>query len=149
MEITQDGLVSSGACRTFPPAVFLVLLTIFVYCTESEDSIDFRIQRIYSKNSLCLDSSLRVFVFDVTTHCHQQCACAHLANSASPISFNRFSLQGHEPYTHACKARPLTVVGWTSLGVMVIVIHSSSLNVIFVLFLACCLFLQLVKWEIT
>ena len=29
---------------------------------------------------------------------------------------------GHDPFTHACKARPLTVVGWTSLSVIVIVI---------------------------
>ena len=67
------------------------------------------------------DSSLRVsfFVFDVTTHCHQQCASAHLANSASP--FNRLFRWVHDPFTRACKARPLTVVGWTSLSVIVIV----------------------------
>ena len=28
----------------------------------------------------------------------------------------------HDTFTHACKARPLTVVGWTSLSVIVIVI---------------------------
>ena len=49
-------------------------------------------------------------VFDVDTHCHQQCASAHLANSASPISFNRFYFRGIDPYTHACKARPLTLL---------------------------------------
>ena len=31
------------------------------------------------------------------------------------------SFSGHDPVTHACKARPLTVVGWTSLSVIVIV----------------------------
>ena len=30
----------------------------------------------------------------------------------------------HDPFTHACKARPVTVVGWTSLGVIVIIIGS-------------------------
>ena len=74
----------------------LVLATLFFllsswftwplfFCTESEESIDFRIQRIYSSNSRCFDSSLSCFVSDVTTHCHQQCASAYCANSASPI----------------------------------------------------------------
>ena len=40
------------------------------------------------------DSFLRVFVFDATTHCHPQCASAHLANSASPISLNRLFFVG-------------------------------------------------------
>ena len=63
------------------------------------------------------DSFLLAFAFDGTTHCHQQCASTHLANSASPISFNRLFSWGHDPFTHACKARPLTDVGWTSLSV--------------------------------
>ena len=29
---------------------------------------------------------------------------------------------GYDPYTHACKARPPTTVGWTSLSVIVIVL---------------------------
>ena len=33
--------------------------------------------------------------------------------TASPDSF----LLGYDPFTHACEARPLTIVGWTSLGV--------------------------------
>ena len=42
------------------------------------------------------DTSLCCFfiVFDVTTHCHQQCASAHLAHSASPISLDRLSFVG-------------------------------------------------------
>ena len=74
------------------------------------------------QQQLVFDSFFRDFVFDVTAHCHQQCASAHLANSASPISFNRLFSWGHDPITHACKARPLTVVGWTSLSVIVVVI---------------------------
>ena len=30
--------------------------------------------------------------------------------------------RGYDPYTHACKARPLSTDGWTSLSVIVIVI---------------------------
>ena len=40
-------------------------------------------------------SSLRVFWFNVTTHCHQQCASAHFANSASPSV-----LRGNERECH-------------------------------------------------
>ena len=77
----------------------------------------------FFQQQLVFDSFFRVFVFDVTPHCHQQCASAHLANSASPISFNRlFFSWGHDPFTHACKAKPLAVVGWTSLSVIVVVV---------------------------
>ena len=48
----------------------------------------------FFQQQLVCDSFFRVFVFDVTTHCHQQCASAHLANSASPISFNRLFFVG-------------------------------------------------------
>ena len=47
------------------------------------------------------DSFLLAFVFDVTTHCHQQCASTHLANSASPISFNRLFFVWSWPF-HSC-----------------------------------------------
>ena len=59
---------------------------------------------------------------DVTAHCHEQCASAHVATSASPhehLTDSVFAVV-MTPYTHACKGRPRTVVGWASLGVIVI-----------------------------
>ena len=41
---------------------------------------------------------------------------------ATPALTDSFS-RGHDPSAHACKARPLTVVGWTSLSVNVNVIE--------------------------
>ena len=59
-----------------------------------------RIQRLYSSSSLCLTHPFVffLFVFDVTTYCHQQCASAHLANSASHTSFNRLFFAGSWPF---------------------------------------------------
>ena len=35
---------------------------------------------------------------------------------ATPALTDSFS-RGYDPHTHACKAKPLTIVGWTSLSV--------------------------------
>ena len=45
---------------------------------------------------------------------------------AAPALTDSFSL-GYDPYTHACKARPPTTVGRTSLSVIVIAEHAPSL----------------------
>ena len=66
-------------------------------------------------------------MFDVTAHCHQQCASAYFANSAGPISFKQTFSWGHEPFTHA---KPPTVVGWTSPNV------SLSLSLMVAVFVA-------------
>ena len=42
-----------------------------------------------------------IFVFVVATHYHQQCASTHLANSASPISFNKGFFVESWPF-HSC-----------------------------------------------
>ena len=39
----------------------------------------------------------------------------------TPVLTDSFS-RGYDPYTHACKARPLSTDGWTSLSVIVIAI---------------------------
>ena len=44
---------------------------------------------------------------------------------ATPALTDFFSW-GYDPYTHACKTRPLTTVGWTSLSVIVIVVSTNS-----------------------
>ena len=58
-----------------------------------------------------------ILVIRCTAHCHQQCASANFANSASHTSFERHFFAGHDPFAHACQARPLTNVGWTSESV--------------------------------
>ena len=49
-----------------------------------------------------------------------------LANRASHLSCDRFYSRGYDPYTHACKARPLTTVGRTFLSVIIIIIGCCS-----------------------
>ena len=55
---------------------------------------------------------------------HTVINCVQVQNlptaQVTPALTDSFSW-GHDPFTHACKARPLTVVGWTSLSVIVIV----------------------------
>ena len=46
---------------------------------------------------------------------------------ATPAPTDSFS-RGYDPHTHACKARPLTTVGWTSLSVIVIAIAMKKTN---------------------
>ena len=41
------------------------------------------------------------------------------SEQAAPALTDSFS-RGHDPSAHACKARPLTFVGWTSLGVSIV-----------------------------
>ena len=113
----EPRLTSASACHTLPPVVFPSCRSwhpgsSLMCCTESDDSP-------WHLNSVNLSQQQPVFllfVIDVIAHCHQQCASTHLANSASPISFNRLFSWGYDPFTHACKARPLTDVGWTSVS---------------------------------
>ena len=57
-----------------------------------------------------------------TAHCHLTvCKCKPCQQRKYTCSDRIFSWD-YDPYTHACKARPLTTVGWTSLSVIVIVI---------------------------
>ena len=89
---TQVALISYSACHTFPPVVFLAFLAPLRCVAQNR-----RIPAIFELSEFIPDTLLLAFVFDVTTHSHQQCASTHLANSASPISFNR-----HDPFTHVC-----------------------------------------------
>ena len=95
-------------------------------CSESEDSIDIELN---SENSLQLRlcflfSSSRVSHRD-PMYCTLSFNCVQVqtlptaqATLALTDSFSRRC----DPDTHACKARPPTTVGWTSLSVIVIVI---------------------------
>ena len=88
-------------------------------CTESEDSSDLNSENLFQQQPCVyfIPSCFFLYVIRCTAHCHQQCVCAKLANRASHTSFNRLFSGGHDPFAHACKARPLTIVGWTSLSV--------------------------------
>ena len=81
--------------------------------TESEDSAQL-IQWICNSNSLCLFHPFAYsLMFDVL-HTVINSVYVQLANRASHLSCNRCFSWGYDPYTHACKARPLTSVGRTS-----------------------------------
>ena len=67
------------------------------------------------------DSSFRVF-FCVRCYCTLSstvCKCHTLPTAQVPSALTDSLSWGHDPFTHACKARPLTVVRWTSLSVIV------------------------------
>ena len=98
-------------------------------CAESEDSVEFNLE-----NSL----QLRLcFLF------HHSVLFSHRDPMYCTMSFNRVEVQslpteqvpsaltdsfsrGYDPDTHACKARPLTTVGRTSLSVVVIIHHDEQ-----------------------
>ena len=96
-------------------------LTLLLCCAESE---------LNSENSvqlrLCfLLSAARTSYRDLK-YCTLSFNCVQVqtlptAQVTSALTDSFFSW-GYDPYTHACKARPLTTVGWTSLSVIVIVI---------------------------
>ena len=83
MDIAEVGLMSYGAhfssCCLPGPLRFVAQNMRIPVISNSVNL--FQQQPVF-------DSLLRVFVFDVSAHCHQQCASALVANSASPISFN-------------------------------------------------------------
>ena len=62
-----------------------------------------------------------------TAHCHfnRVQVLALSTEQAAPVLTDSFS-RGHDPFTHACKARPLTDVDWTFLSVIVILIVFNS-----------------------
>ena len=100
------------------PAFFLLFLWC---CSKSEDSvINLRIQHsnclwpLFLLSFTCTLSSSHVSMHYTLS----MTVCTHLANSASPISFDiLFFSWGHDPYTLACKARPSFDGCGTSLSV--------------------------------
>ena len=98
-------------------------------CSESEDSIDIELN---SENSVQLRLCF-LFVSAIRTS-HRDSTCCTLSFNCVqvqtlPIAQVTLALTDsfswvYDSYTHACKARPLTTVGWTSLNVIVIVIAS-------------------------
>ena len=56
-------------------------------------------------------------------HCHLNRVQVQTlpTEQAAPVRTDSFS-QGYDPYTHACEVRPLTIVGRTSLSVIIIIV---------------------------
>ena len=117
----------SGTCQSLPlaPRVPQVPRLPSLCCSESEDSIDFQLN---SETSF----QVRRFFFSATRISHRDPMYCSLSFNSVLVqtlpteqvtpALTDSSSRGHDPYTHACKARPLTTVGWTSLSVIVIVI---------------------------
>ena len=105
---------SSGACLLswlpWPARPLLVSLTSPLCCSESEDSSDLN-SRIYSSNSLCF-LTCSFMSLSCPLYCTLSltvCKCTP-CQQCKPPQCNRcnrfFFSRGHDPYTHACKARP-------------------------------------------
>ena len=77
------------------------------------------IQWICFSNSLCF---FRPLFCSCSMYCTQSstvCTCKTCQQS-EPLQLQQIFSRGYDPYTHACKARPLTTVGRTSLSVIII-----------------------------
>ena len=111
--------MSYGTCHTFSPVVFLDPLAPSVLLHRIRG-----FQRTSNSENLLQQqpvfiSSLRVFlfVFDAL-HTVISSVLVHTLPTAQVTSaFTDSFSMGHDPFAHACKARPLTIVGWTSLSV--------------------------------
>ena len=128
VESDQDGLMNYGTCPTLLPAVRLsswIFLDLprppSLRCTESEDSSDLSSEN-FTSYSLCFFPTC-FFLWSHVLHIVINGVCVQTLPTAqaTPALTDSFS-RGHDPFAHACKARPLTIVGWISLSVIVIVI---------------------------
>ena len=87
-------------------------------CTESEDSSDLNSENLFQHQPVFI-SSLRVssLVFDVLHTVINSVYVQTLPTEQATTALTDFVPRGHYPFAHACKARPLPIVGWTSLSV--------------------------------
>ena len=75
------------------------------------DSSDLNSENLFQQQPVFI-SSLRVFFLLCSMYC-----TLSFANRASTSVVTDFFSRGHDPFAHACNARPLTIVGWTSVSV--------------------------------
>ena len=131
--MSSDTCLSSFVARLLVLAPRFLLVSWFpsLCCAESEDSID---DEFNSENSLQLRlyylfSLPCYFLIETrcTAHCHFNRVQVQTlpTEQAAPVLTDSFS-PGYDPYTHACKARPLTTVGRTSLSVIITIISSGT-----------------------
>ena len=94
--------------------------------TESEDSSDFEFNEFIPATD-CVWLIPSCFLCLMYFHMVINCVQVHTLPTAQvPSAFADYFSWCHEPFTHACKARPPTVVGWTSLSVIFIVLGGRS-----------------------
>ena len=135
VEWRQDRLMSTDTCLSLPlVSVCLSWLLRFTWflgslrcvAPESQDSID---GEFNSENSLqlrlCFLFQPSVFSFVIetrcTAHCHSTvCKCKPWPTEQVAAALTDSFSRGYDPYTHACKARPLTTVRRISVSVIVI-----------------------------
>ena len=78
--------MSYSACHTSLTVVFLAFLVRFRFIAQNLRFLTIFEFSEFIPATACVYFILSCSVFDVTTHCHQQCASSYFANSASPIS---------------------------------------------------------------
>ena len=111
---TKVGLMSRGACHTFPSFCSNVDLLHRIPGIPWRPNSD----ELVAAMACAFSVSFFFLPTQEIAHCRQQCPKSLILPrvqgvTASPESF----LLGYDPITHACEARPLTDVGWLSLSV--------------------------------
>ena len=102
------------------PLVFLLVSRLPLCWAESEDSATW-IQRICTSNSLSFFSSYVVSMFDVLHTVVNSVYVQTLPTEQATSVVTGFFSRGYDPYTLACYSRPQTIVGRTSLSVIIII----------------------------
>ena len=116
---------SSGVQLFFlAPPVHQVPRLPSMCCSESEDSIELNSKNLFQPQPVFFSFfhshfSSRSDVVHTVTNCVQ---VQILPSAQATPALTDFFSRCRDPHTHACKARPQTTVGWTSLNVIVIVI---------------------------
>ena len=135
VERRQDGLMSSDTCLSLPVvSVCLSWLLPFPWfpgslrCVAWNPRILLMVNVIHRIHYSYACASYFSLPFSVShrdpMYCTLSFNCVQVqtlpTEQAAPALTESFS-RGYDPYTHACKARPLTTVGRTSLSVIVII----------------------------
>ena len=133
------------------PVVFLVPLgstrTTSMRCTESKDSSDLHLDNLCQQQPVLI-SSLCFFFSLCSMYCTLSstvCLCK-LCQQSKPHQHEHSFSRGHDPFAHAChacKARPLSIVGWTALSVSLSLSLSwNAIHFILIDLIACSCFLS-------
>ena len=86
---------------------------------------DFNSVTLYQQQPVFL-SSFFFSLFDVLHTVINSVYVQNLSTEQATLVVTDSFSWGYDPYTHACKARPLTTVGRTSLSVIIIIIIISA-----------------------
>ena len=109
---TWVGLMSCSACHTLPLVVFLAFLVPLRWVAQNLRTQRFSNSVNLYQQQLVFDSFLLAFVFDFHKHTVINSVQVHILPTVQlPSALTDSFSWGHDPFTHACKARPLTIVG--------------------------------------